>query len=88
MSFSVDRVFNLPQVMELKRRSLSADEMAFLEKSFEKTLEEVLRMRKREGMEIASEIRSSLQRIGQKENYCRSKRNGLIARLTLGSPKE
>jgi uncharacterized protein (TIGR00255 family) len=68
VSFSVDRVFNLPQVMELKRRSLSVDEMAFLEKSFEKTLEEVLKMRKREGMEMAREIRSSLQRMGQKVN--------------------
>jgi uncharacterized protein (TIGR00255 family) len=66
VSLSVDRVFHLPQVMELKRRDLSADEMAFLEKSFEKTLEEVLRMRKREGIEIAREIRNSLQRIGQK----------------------
>jgi uncharacterized protein (TIGR00255 family) len=66
VSLSVDRVFNLPQVMELKRRDLSADEMAFLEKSFEKTLDEVLRMRKREGIEIAREIRNSLQRIGQK----------------------
>ncbi len=66
VSFSIDRVFNLPQVMELKKRSLSADEMAFLESSFEKTLDEVLRMRKREGVEMAREIRNSLQKISQK----------------------
>ncbi len=85
VSFSVDRVFNLPQVMELKRRSLSADEMAFLEKSFEKTLEEVLRMRKREGMEMAREIRSSLQRIGQKVNQVekRAKKQPLFIREKL-----
>ncbi len=85
VSFSVDRVFNLPQVMELKRRSLSVDEMAFLEKSFKKTLEEVLRMRKREGMEMAREIRSSLQRIGQKVNQVekRAKKQPLFIREKL-----
>jgi uncharacterized protein (TIGR00255 family) len=85
VSFSVDRVFNLPQVMELKRRNLSADEMVFLEKSFEKTLEEVLRMRKREGMEMAREIRSSLQRIGQKINQVekKAKKQPLLIREKL-----
>jgi uncharacterized protein (TIGR00255 family) len=85
VSFSVDRVFNLPQVMELKKRSLSADEMAFLETSFEKTLEEVLRMRKREGREIALEIRGSLQRIGQKVNQVekRAKKQPLFIREKL-----
>jgi uncharacterized protein (TIGR00255 family) len=85
VSFSVDKVFNLPQVMELKRRNLSADEMVFLEKSFEKTLEEVLRMRKREGMEMAREIRSSLQRIGQKINQVekKAKKQPLLIREKL-----
>jgi uncharacterized protein (TIGR00255 family) len=63
VSFSVDRVFNLPQVMELKRKNFSAEEVAFIESSFEKTLDDVLRMRKREGREIAREIRVSLNRI-------------------------
>lgn len=85
VSFSVDRVFNLPQVMELKKRSLSADEIAFLEKSFEKILEEVLRMRKREGREMALEIRGSLQRIGQKVNQVekRAKKQPLLIREKL-----
>ncbi len=85
VSFSVDRVFNLPQVMELKKRSLSADEIAFLEKSFEKILEEVLRMRKREGREMALEIQSSLQRIGQKVNQVekRAKKQPLLIREKL-----
>ncbi len=85
VSFSVDRVFNLPQVMELKKRSLSADEIAFLEKSFEKILNEVLRMRKREGREMALEIQSSLQRIGQKVNQVekRAKKQPLLIREKL-----
>lgn len=65
VSFSVDRVFNLPQVMELKRKSFSVEEAAFIQRSFEKTLDDVLRMRKREGREIAREIRASLNKIIQ-----------------------
>lgn len=65
VSFSVDRVFNLPQVMELKRKSFSGEEAVFLESSFEKTLDEVLKMRRREGREIARDIRSSLDNIKQ-----------------------
>ncbi len=63
VSLSIDRVFNLPQVMELKRKSFSAEEVTFIEKSFEKTLEDVLRMRKREGREIARDVRVSLNKI-------------------------
>ncbi len=65
VSFSVDRVFNLPQVMELKRKSFSAEEVGFLESSFEKTLDDVLKMRKREGREIARDIRDTLDNIKQ-----------------------
>ena len=63
LSLSVDRVFSLPQVVELKRKNFSAEEISFLERSFDRTLDEVLRMRKREGREIAKEIRNSLLRI-------------------------
>ena len=63
VSLSVDRVFSLPQVVELRRKDFSAEEISFLERSFEKTLDEVLKMRKREGHEIAKEIRNSLLRI-------------------------
>lgn len=65
VSFSVDRVFNLPQVMELKRKSFSTEEVSFLESSFEKTLDDVLKMRKREGREIARDMRDTLDNIKQ-----------------------
>jgi uncharacterized protein (TIGR00255 family) len=65
VSFSVDRVFNLPQVMELKRKSFSTEEVVFLESSFEKTLDDVLKMRKREGRVIARDIRGALDKIKQ-----------------------
>lgn len=69
VSFSVDRVFNLPQVMELKRKDFSAEEVAFLERNFERILDEVLKMRKREGREIARDIRDSLDNIKQAVNW-------------------
>jgi uncharacterized protein (TIGR00255 family) len=69
VSFSVDRVFNLPQVMELRRKSFSAEEVGFLESSFERTLDDVLKMRKREGGEIARDIRNMLENIKQAVNW-------------------
>ncbi|MGD8534925.1 MAG: YicC/YloC family endoribonuclease [Candidatus Aminicenantes bacterium] len=69
VSFSVDRVFNLPQVMELKRKSFTPEEVGFLENSFEKTLDDVLKMRKREGREIARDIRNTLDNIKQAVNW-------------------
>jgi uncharacterized protein (TIGR00255 family) len=69
VSFSVDRVFNLPQVMELKRKSFTAEEVGFLESCFEKTLDDVLKMRKREGREIAQDIRNALDNIKQDVNW-------------------
>lgn len=65
VSFSVDRVFNLPQVMELKRKSFTVEEVDFLESCFEKTLDDVLKMRKREGRVIARDIRYTLDNIKQ-----------------------
>lgn len=65
ISFSVDSIFNLPHVVELRRKNLSGEQAAFLEKSFERTLEEVLRMRKREGSEMKREIHKYLERTRQ-----------------------
>jgi uncharacterized protein (TIGR00255 family) len=65
ISFSVDSIFNLPHVVELRRKNLSEEQAAFLEKSFGRTLEEVLRMRKREGSEMKREIQKHLERTRQ-----------------------
>lgn len=68
MSFPVENIFSLPHVVELKRKSLSKEEVNFLERSFEKTLDEVLRMRMREGEEIRKEIRIHVRNIRQAVN--------------------
>lgn len=63
VNLTVENLFNLPHVVELKRKDLSAQEAFFLERSFEKTVDEVLKMRKREGREIIKELRCSLTNI-------------------------
>jgi len=63
LKFSVDNIFSLPHLFELRRKSFSEEQAAFIEKSFEKTLDEVLKMRKREGKEIGKEILSHLNKI-------------------------
>lgn len=68
VSFPVESIFSLPHVVELKRKSLSKEEVNFLVRSFEKTLDEVLRMRKREGEEIRKEIRIHVRTIRQAAN--------------------
>jgi uncharacterized protein (TIGR00255 family) len=65
VNFSLDNILNLPHLVELRKKELSEKQKAFLVRSFEKTLDEVLMMREREGREIAKELRSRLVRIGQ-----------------------
>jgi uncharacterized protein (TIGR00255 family) len=64
-NFSVDNIFQIPQVIELKRKDLSAEAVSFLEKCFEETLAEVLKERCREGRETAQQVRRHLRRIRQ-----------------------
>jgi uncharacterized protein (TIGR00255 family) len=68
LNFSVENIFKLPQIVELKRKRFNKEEIAFLERSFEKTLDELLRMRKREGEEVRKEIRSHIRTIRQAAN--------------------
>ena len=65
VNFSVENMFSLPHVVELKRKNFSGEEADFLERSFERTLDEVLRMRRREGRETGKKIRSHLNNIRQ-----------------------
>jgi len=63
LNLSVDNLFSIPHVVELRRKNLGKEEAAFLEKCFEKTLDLVLNTRMREGKEIAREIRIHIQNI-------------------------
>lgn len=61
--FSVDNLFRIPQVVELRHKDLSAAEKSFLEAAFERTLAEVVQGRLREGRETARQIRRHLRSI-------------------------
>jgi uncharacterized protein (TIGR00255 family) len=63
VSFSIDNIFRIPQVVEIRRRELTAEVKSFLEKAFDKTLDEVLRERRREGRETARQVQRHLMSI-------------------------
>lgn len=60
VGFSVDNIFRIPQIIDIRRRDLTAEMKSFLEKSFDQTLDEVVKQRRREGRETARQIRRHL----------------------------
>ncbi len=61
IKISIENIFTLPHAVEIKRRAFSGEEISFLEEIFEKTLDEVIKSRQREGSELKREIRGYLQ---------------------------
>jgi len=66
--FSLENLFRIPQLVEIRRKSLSLEQTAFLEKSFERVLEEILRQRRREGRQTAAQVRSHLRSVRRSLN--------------------
>ena len=60
VSFSVDNLFQVPHVVELKRKEFDAAEIEFLKISFSKTLDALIKARSREGRAMKREIQSHL----------------------------
>jgi uncharacterized protein (TIGR00255 family) len=60
---SLDGIFRVPQLVEISRRGLAAAESRFLEHSFDRTLEGVLRLRRKEGLEAARQILGRIRNI-------------------------
>jgi len=60
VSFSVDSIFRLPQVVEIRRKELNSETRSFLERAFDETLDKVLKERRREGRETARQVRRHL----------------------------
>ncbi|MFC2141530.1 YicC/YloC family endoribonuclease [Acidobacteriota bacterium] len=56
VNFSVDHIFGIPHVIEMKRKNLKREEADFIEKCFVKTLGELARVRRNEGRRLKSEI--------------------------------
>jgi len=63
MKFSLENLFNIPHVVELQRKDFTMREAEFLERSFEKTLDQLIRVRAKEGKEIKSQLKSHMQNI-------------------------
>jgi len=60
VSFSVDNLFQVPHVVELKRKDFNAGEIEFLKNSFAKTLDELIKARVREGRAMKKDIQNHL----------------------------
>lgn len=60
LEVSLDGLFRVPQLVEVGRRALGPKEIAFLERSFARTLDDVVALRRREGRETARQLRAHL----------------------------
>ncbi|MGB8953660.1 MAG: DUF1732 domain-containing protein [Candidatus Aminicenantales bacterium] len=62
-SFSAEHIFRLPQAVEIKRKNFTRQEVTFLERSFLKTLEEVVKARREEGNKTGLQIKRHIHNI-------------------------
>ena len=62
-SFSVDNFFDIPHLIEMKRKNFTEEECRFLEKSFEMTLDQLIKVRGKEGLVLKREIRKHVQNV-------------------------
>jgi uncharacterized protein (TIGR00255 family) len=60
ITFSLENLFRIPQLTELKRKAFSPEEKAFLESCFLKTIEPLIRARAAEGRKTAAQIKVHL----------------------------
>ncbi|MGQ9671759.1 MAG: YicC/YloC family endoribonuclease [Candidatus Aminicenantales bacterium] len=63
--FSLEGLFSVPHLVEIKRGKLSGHQVAFLEQSFEQTLEAVVKQRRWEGRRTAARLRKHLNSINR-----------------------
>jgi uncharacterized protein (TIGR00255 family) len=63
LEFPPESLFRIPQLVELARKRLSPAETVFLERSFEKTLAGVDRLRRIEGRDTARALRGHIRKI-------------------------
>jgi uncharacterized protein (TIGR00255 family) len=61
--FSVENILRIPQVVELRRKNFSRDDEAFILRAFERTLEDLIHERVREGRGIALQLRGHVRNI-------------------------
>jgi uncharacterized protein (TIGR00255 family) len=62
-SLSLETLFRIPQLVEIRRKDLSAEDTVFLEKTFLRTLDLVLKSREREGLATRRQLQAHLRTI-------------------------
>lgn len=62
---SLDQILKIPQIVDLSRKDLTAADVAFIEKCFAATLDEVVRQRVREGRQTVRQLGVHIQEIGR-----------------------
>lgn len=62
-SISLDQLLRVPQLVNIRQRELSRDDKRFILEAFEKTVDNILDQREREGREIARHLNQHLSRI-------------------------
>jgi len=63
VSFSIENLFSIPHLAELRRKDFSSAEIEFLEECFRKALAELIRIRRREGRLLKKDILGHLRLI-------------------------
>ena len=62
---SLEQVLRIPQIVDISRKEISAAEAAFLEASFGRTLDEVVRQREKEGAQTVRQLGVHIRNIGK-----------------------
>jgi uncharacterized protein (TIGR00255 family) len=65
LTFSAESLFRIPQLVDLRRKDLGPAEAAILERAFLRTLDDVVRTRKAEGLKTAAQIRIHVRNVGK-----------------------
>ena len=62
---SLDQILKIPQIVDLSRKDLTAADVAFIEKCFSATLDEVVKQRVREGRQTVRQLGVHIREIGR-----------------------
>lgn len=65
VSLNIENLFNLPHVVQLRRKKFSKEDIVFLEDCFTKTLDQIIKEREREGRLLKKEIAGHLKNLQQ-----------------------
>ena len=63
LPLTAESLFRIPQLVELRRKDLGPEEAAFLERAFVRTLDDVIRTRRTEGLKTAAQIRVHVRNV-------------------------